>query len=212
MWYNRGMAQMKVITQQKRKNLRKLRKAINLDVSFTYRQMAKYLGVSISTVFDYMQEIRGRKTRVDYAKEYRERRNNMLKEQVARAIWQVHREYKIIPCREESYEPVAIPKLGLGLEMNSIYYGGLAEKILNLFKAEVDKLTVIDDRAETMYLTTCDYDKDFRWLKREAQLQHTKKQLLDLMGEARRKLGKDFTVEQGFKAVQTAFRIEGGKS
>lgn len=32
-----------------------------------------------------------------------------------------------------------------------------------------------------------------------------------VMGEARRKLGKDFTMEEGIKAVRAAFRIESRK-
>ena len=35
--------------------------------------------------------------------------------------------------------------------------------------------------------------------------------MVPIMGEARRTLGGDFTVEQGMKAVQAAFHIEGGE-
>jgi len=71
----------------------------------------------------------------------------------------------------------------------------LAQAILNLFKAEVDKLTVIDDeefKAELLkyYIGICQTNPpqmpnqtDTIWCCLKAQLQHTKKQLLDLMGE-----------------------------
>jgi len=62
------------------------------------------------------------------------------------------------------------------------------DTILNLFKAEVDKLTVIDDEEiEKLWL---EYEEkypmqDVAWdgYLLEHYLQHTKKQLLDLMGE-----------------------------
>jgi len=71
----------------------------------------------------------------------------------------------------------------------------LAQEILNLFKEVVDKLTVMDDEELRNHLTVNDclnlYDEEgiiglvekVRDVSREAQLQHTKKQLLDLMGE-----------------------------
>ena len=60
----------------------------------------------------------------------------------------------------------------------------IAQQVLNLFKAEVDKLTVIGDDAEQIYIEEHTWGMvDIKMLKREAQLQHAKKQLLDLMGE-----------------------------
>jgi copper chaperone CopZ len=58
---------------------------------------------------------------------------------------------------------------------------GVAQEILNLFKAEVDKLTVIEDKEITRHELP-DGDYDITGLC-QAQLQHTKKQILDLMGE-----------------------------
>ena len=61
-------------------------------------------------------------------------------------------------------------------------------QILNLFKSEVDKLTVIDDEeikeVEKGWFDALHKDRDEpERLLVQAQLQHTKKQLLDLMGE-----------------------------
>ena len=50
----------------------------------------------------------------------------------------------------------------------------LRDQILNLFKAEVDKLTMIS-REQNLHLD--------KWEGVEAQFNHTKKQLLDLMEE-----------------------------
>ncbi len=64
----------------------------------------------------------------------------------------------------------------------------IEDQILNLFKAEVDKLTVISWERIRMVLQEQDKqdqrDPMFRLESiAESQLQHTKKQLLDLMGE-----------------------------
>jgi len=82
----------------------------------------------------------------------------------------------------------------------------ISEDVVNLFKAEVDKLTVIDDGAIELLKVRCQYpigeegyigrtgvgrratfysinNKKLYKLLPEAQLQHTKKELLDLMGE-----------------------------
>ncbi len=71
---------------------------------------------------------------------------------------------------------------------------GLPDRILNLFKAEADKLSVIDDEGidlrkwvedRTGNIDLFIYSKgvllDLGDKFKEAQLQHTKKQLLDLM-------------------------------
>ena len=62
-------------------------------------------------------------------------------------------------------------------------------RILNLFKALLDKLTVIErDVIDDAFESWADYGED-EYQKEGAkqvahdQLQHTKKQLLDLMGE-----------------------------
>ncbi len=72
------------------------------------------------------------------------------------------------------------------------------EEILNLFKAEVDKLTVIDmrtisgrvmadgsKRKQTITYSPKYFSQNKIQLKvtAKAQLQHTKKELLDLVGE-----------------------------
>jgi len=64
------------------------------------------------------------------------------------------------------------------------------DKVLNLFKAEVDKLTVIDDEgltemAEMIFNFGIDIKgiKDLLWQQNKHQLQDIKRQLLDLMGE-----------------------------
>ena len=62
----------------------------------------------------------------------------------------------------------------------------LVRQILNLFKAEVDKLTVIDDDERWEHFNNSGLIEEEHWNTNsliEAQLQHTKKQLLDLMGE-----------------------------
>jgi len=67
-----------------------------------------------------------------------------------------------------------------------------AQSIVNLFKAEVDKMTVIDDE-EIMSHAKDEVQHTFGWTREvilsgarvvaQAQLKHTKKQLLDIMGE-----------------------------
>ena len=64
---------MRADTKQRRKNIRKLKEAIDLHIPFTHRQAANYLGVAKGTIYDYMQEIRGGKTSKE---RQRERRNN----------------------------------------------------------------------------------------------------------------------------------------
>ena len=59
----------------------------------------------------------------------------------------------------------------------------IEDQILNLFKAEVDKLTVIDDMSEKLWDKSYDSIEDMVSVALKIQLQHTKKQLLDLMGE-----------------------------
>ena len=74
------------------------------------------------------------------------------------------------------------------------HYRKRAGIVLNLFRAEVEKLTVIDDeelaklwkqaQQETANpMCHLDATEMMMELERDTQLQHTKKQLLDLMGE-----------------------------
>ena len=70
-------------------------------------------------------------------------------------------------------------------EMDIMNNMELAKQILNLFKAEVDKLTVIDVKT-TLYDTRTNIGRASRlaWERgTKAQLQDIKRQLLDLMGE-----------------------------
>jgi len=61
---------------------------------------------------------------------------------------------------------------------DKVHWLAIAERILNLFKAEVDKLTVIDDEEikATGWGWLANYDYEVKELL-QAQLNHTKEQL-----------------------------------
>lgn len=113
-----------------------------------------------------------------------------MKEQVAKKHWLIIRDFSAFT---DTLEWEDLPK---DEQIKSLEW---AQEILNLFKAEVDKLTVIDDR-ENYWIRYSQYPQDSwdlkAWLTdrdnftynsikqfQEAQLQHTKEQLLDLMEE-----------------------------
>ncbi len=92
----------------------------------------------------------------------------MLKELVAKSL-----------CEDNHYSWEEAMRLG-GNTISEKYLRE-AQIALNLFKAEVDKLTVVDDEA-IHKITGAVFDLHHEQIA-EAQFQHTKKQLLDIMGD-----------------------------